>query len=373
MNGIMSEVKVKLRQVSFLDNVSANHSMEAADLDPCSVLDRVADLHTELVFDGNWEPAMKKVDSGRIAVCSDVIKVIDASVQRAMIALVQKGDKNSSSGGGNKSTSTSKVTCHECGEAGHIRPNCPKLKEQKKKSNGAAGTHACWRRAAPKDGESHSKKVNGKDHFWCQKCRRWNTTHLTTQHRKKGGGDVSSSSTNPALAAALGMFQDDVADLSCSLVEVNVPSESSVSLLPLLILFLGIGSLLWRHNVGLSHLLTICQAGIAYLALLCPSFLSKIDFVRAWLDTLVNCHVYDVPRMFTWKGLSPMIVSFNETLRELLVSLAQTWSSNRLILLPPILWFGLALFLCFSGPHPSCHGRLSVVEKGKSKTDKERR
>lgn len=53
MNGLMSEVKLKLKQVSFLDNVSANREMESVDLDPCTVLDRVADLHNKHVLDGN--------------------------------------------------------------------------------------------------------------------------------------------------------------------------------------------------------------------------------------------------------------------------------------------------------------------------------
>jgi Zinc knuckle. len=249
MNGIIAEVKAKLRQVSFLDNISTNRAMEEADLDPCTVLDRVADLRTEVLLDGNWEPVTRKVDSGHVIACTaEVAKAIDLSVQQALIALVvQKTGKKGSSG----KSSSSEVTCHKCGEVGHIKPNCPKLKG-KKKSGGVGssktdgGTKNSWHHTAPNEGDPHTKKVNGKDHFWCQKCQRWNTSHLTRQHKKKGS-DTSDYSppSNPALAAALGMFQDDVVEICCSLVEsVELAGlGGGVSVLPVLLLILGFSAL----------------------------------------------------------------------------------------------------------------------------------
>lgn len=94
--------------------------MEASDVDPCTVLDRVAPdlLHTEHLLDGNWKPIRFKVDSGGVMVCvNEVDKVIETSVQCAVIALVQKVPN-----GKNKSTSSSsfELKCYEYGDPGHM-------------------------------------------------------------------------------------------------------------------------------------------------------------------------------------------------------------------------------------------------------------
>ena len=50
------------------------------------------------------------------------------------VAFAQKADKGKDNSGKNKDESwQAKATCHHCGEIGHIRPNCPALKEDEDK------------------------------------------------------------------------------------------------------------------------------------------------------------------------------------------------------------------------------------------------
>jgi hypothetical protein len=367
MNGLMSEVKLKLKQVSFLDNVSANREMEAADLDPCTVLVRVADLHNEHVLDGNWEPANRKVDSGRVMVCDDSLdKVIDLSIQRAMIAIAKKA----SNGKGKATAPLSGRKCYECGDAGHLKPDCPKLKGKPKQPGGGDNfkkedEQRSWRRIAPKEGERQTKKVNGRDHYWCQKCKRWNTTHSTSQHtKKKAGKEGSSSSFNPALAAALGMFQDDVADLGCSLVVPVENSAPDLTVLSIIIFALGLGAIVWRQNLVKSHLLTMCQAVVSYLALVFPSFRAVVgDWSTLFWTKTVSFWPFvcdTLPSAYT------MLIQVNHLV-------CAAWIQHPWVFLGPCLWFFLFCFLCVYGPSSNTSSSNYVELRKYPPIDRKRR
>jgi hypothetical protein len=58
-----------------------------------------------------------------------------------------------------------------------------------------------WRTVLPLPGTVTSKKVKDKASNWCDKCRRWTTTHTTATHTGQRRNDTSAST--PAAQANL--------------------------------------------------------------------------------------------------------------------------------------------------------------------------
>jgi hypothetical protein len=84
----------------------------------------------------------------------------------------------------------------------------------------------------------------------------------------------------------------------------------------------------------------ICQASVSYFALLHPSF-------HFGLNNLGNAVMNII--------LGYLSVSFinKMTMKQSLESIYIMWQSNPAVLLPPLLWFGLLSYLCFSAPSAS--------------------
>ena len=124
------------------------------------------------------------------------------------------------------------VTCWGCGKVGHSLDKCPTTSDADKSeifeskrggrnnnnngnanlsqpanptNNGNGGNSGSrvadpnsirsQSKVPPKDGESHTRVIGGKERKWCATCKWWNYTHLTAQHdsskRKNGGGNNS--------------------------------------------------------------------------------------------------------------------------------------------------------------------------------------
>ena len=86
-----------------------------------------------------------------------------------------------------------KIICYHCGKPGHIKSNCPLLKNSNKfeSSDGRTKTktekqqRTSWRYTAPKAGEAETITRDKKTFYWCAKCGRWTTTHSTETHTGK--------------------------------------------------------------------------------------------------------------------------------------------------------------------------------------------
>jgi hypothetical protein len=76
-------------------------------------------------------------------------------------------------------------TCHECGEKGHTRPNCP----HRATPNPQTG-NGFNKKIGPSAGEPAVKTHQGTTFKWCDTCKKWNSgtkAHLTSEHIKGKG------------------------------------------------------------------------------------------------------------------------------------------------------------------------------------------
>ena len=117
-------------------------------------------------------------------------------LQKSVRDIHSKIGKFDPDGANKKRGDHSKLTCHECGAKGHIRPNCPKLKKKGtetdakgKKAKSGDETEVHPSKIPPKAGEPHSKtiQVSGRELVvkFCEKCAVWRSgkkAHLTSEH-----------------------------------------------------------------------------------------------------------------------------------------------------------------------------------------------
>lgn len=148
-----------------------------------------------------------------------------AEVKAMKAAVTQlKQQLNPASGGGGGSNrgnngNNGKRRCYDCQSDTHLRgsPQCPKFQAKtdgsKPPPNGDTPPAGQGKWRAPKEGEPHTKEINGTTFHWCQKCRRgngrWTKDHLTEAHKegfmkeknkakKEGGASGGSGGGGPA-------------------------------------------------------------------------------------------------------------------------------------------------------------------------------
>jgi hypothetical protein len=165
----------------FRGTQSVDFNMEVAEWYKKATRRRVTDwreiiseltiTYKTLVNNGEWPAATnRKEDVAKTiqGLFSKMENKLDSKIENKIQNKLQQGNggRNRSNGGGNQ---TETRTCHHCGKAGHIKPNCPELKPAGS-SNGGGGSTAPTtttpsslpgkkRYEAPADNESHTKKL----------------------------------------------------------------------------------------------------------------------------------------------------------------------------------------------------------------------
>ena len=134
-----------------------------------------------------------------------------------------------------------KGNCHNCGKPGHWSNKCPEKKNfaPKNGTRNATRNHASganktlsWRTVPPPPGTAMSKKVKDKTFNWCDKCRRWTTTHSTATHT---GQRNTSTNQSPAQA---NLTSFSVSDPSVWMFDFHEPTNDKSTIMESIYAFL---------------------------------------------------------------------------------------------------------------------------------------
>ena len=224
-----SDEQLRLKAGRLLDN--ADQTLHDCT-DPAMLLELLNQLYVHQMHQQLYAPA-KSIKSE--------IAAMQAKIKELKQSLVQDCTK----------TSTSKpkmdVTCYECGEKGHIKPDCPKLKAAGKtgKASSTPSSNTTKSDSASKGSKSSNSNdeatkinqaikdklkelpssveddakltvtVNGKVVAkYCKRCKRYtkgSSAHFTTEHRGKSSTQVSTTTASPtASLAAIDEAPEDV-------------------------------------------------------------------------------------------------------------------------------------------------------------------
>lgn len=176
--------------------------------------------------------------------------------------------------------------CYHCGE----HKDKPKVVKAGANAQPAANANAATdpgRKTAPKDGEPHTKKVDGVDcKVWCDTCKRWNKgekAHLTAEHVKEKG-----KMTAPKAAGALAADDDNDAGATLRFVsgimaKRSMPSKRDVhDYCGDYMIVVPKGE---RHSETPLHLASKCRKDLVGLQCKCEK---KRDEACEWTQTQVT-------------------------------------------------------------------------------------
>ena len=202
-------------------------------VDSESVQDTAVEQYESMHHAGEWRPDQKAVDRSKLPP-KFTANYASNNSEASGKELIQISASDSSAG--NK---TKPGNCNHCGESGHWKRECPKLKSQKGGSNdkkvrfkkpvqnNGDKKEKHWTRVGPKDGEAQTKQANGKTYKWCKKCSRWNTSHSSDEHKKGAGKPRNSKPSGPqANTAGLGL---EMVDNPAAWMAVKQPSSSQTT------------------------------------------------------------------------------------------------------------------------------------------------
>jgi hypothetical protein len=163
-------------------------------------------LYRNLVSEGNWEAIIHKKEEhepqGLAATTQGSSGTIDSAKEEAYKVEIQRLTKIVNGGASQNSGGNSWTPiCHDCGEKGHTRPNCPH-----RTNANQASANGFNKKSGPSAGEPMTKTHQGTAYKWCDTCKKWNSgakAHLTSEHIKgKGAATTTTTTPNAALAEA---------------------------------------------------------------------------------------------------------------------------------------------------------------------------
>ena len=191
---------------------------------------------------------------------------------------------------GSNTDSSKKGNCHKCGKPGHWANKCSDNANSGASGNrrrmtmdrsgtrtSRQGKHKSWRTIPPPPGTGNSKKVKDRTFNWCEKCRRWTTTHTTATHT---GGERRQSSPPTQPSAHLTTL---IPEPSVWWVSLHEPTP----LWDLLYMFF---EFLYDHGgfVLFALLTTFC--------ILAPPLVDLAIYLLVQVDSLVNHPLLDCQR-----------------------------------------------------------------------------
>ncbi|GAX26628.1 hypothetical protein FisN_UnNu100, partial [Fistulifera solaris] len=176
----------KLASLSDFVRLSAGKSKEVAErmsgyTNYRRILHEAKDFYSTLKDD--WGPA--KGVATDVSANTAAIKSLKAEFKTLKSKFESNGTKTASSKTKDKKANKDKAAPKASGGDGE------------KKSGGSTETR--WTRIAPKDGEPTTMTKYGKTFYYCAKCKRWNQTHGTDEHKSK---EEKPADAKPAAPAA---------------------------------------------------------------------------------------------------------------------------------------------------------------------------
>jgi hypothetical protein len=192
MTRIHADVDKNIKLTAGMEEKDRCAHMTSKDLTYFDLLKQVDEYYQDSIDDATWTPARMPSDSTQPS---------------AYVGLQQNQV------GGNDHFAN--VTCYNCNQTGHISRHCPSCQQggrggrsgtgrgqanrggqgNQGRGRGSTGQNA-WKRVAPASSEPQTKVVGSHTFKWCEKCRRWSTTHDTASHTGVRAANVPATSTN---------------------------------------------------------------------------------------------------------------------------------------------------------------------------------
>jgi hypothetical protein len=200
INAFHLELSKELEATALMDGRTAMAHMTAKHLLPSDLMSLALKEYRAIHNANKWAPAVNSKHLSGAPPVANLVPQPSNKIQGFANALIQAMSRGSDT----TPPSKSDKGCYHCGEVGHYKAACPKLqgkgREDKLRSNVKPGRgnyksqrnnpgrrgNTAWKTTPPGVSEPHERTEKGRKFYWCEKCKRWTTSHTTATHIKKG-------------------------------------------------------------------------------------------------------------------------------------------------------------------------------------------